>query len=115
MRKISPPPGFFFKQTVFVTLVTVEIQLHFLQGQTNHRTQRINSIGVTSTYLYVIECTIELLAWWLKRVDKNQWKARVYVSAFRDDSQGGSVGHFSVGSNNFLVEPDFWDVCTLSI
>ena len=27
----------------------------------------------------------------------------------------GSVGHFRVGSNNFLVEPDIWDVCTLYI
>ena len=46
---LAPTGFFFFKQTVFiVTLVTVEIQLHFLQGQTIHTTQRTSIIGVTS-------------------------------------------------------------------
>ena len=61
--KSRPPPGIFFKETIFiVTLVTVEIQLHFLQGQTIHTTQCTNSIGVTSMYLSVMEYAIEL-AW----------------------------------------------------
>ena len=55
---------FFWKQTVFiVTFVTAEIQLHFLQGQTIHTTQRTNSTGVTSVYLSVMEYAIELLTW----------------------------------------------------
>jgi len=40
-------------------------------------------------YLSVMEYAIELLAWLLKRVDTNQWKARVYVSALRDGYPGG--------------------------
>jgi len=62
-RKISPHRDFFLKQTVFsVTLVTLEIQLHFMQGQTIHTTQRTNSNGVASMYLSVMEYAIELLA-----------------------------------------------------
>ena len=63
-RKISTHRDFFFKQTAFiVTLITVEIQLHFLQGQTIQTTQRTNSIGVTSMYLSVMEYATEILAW----------------------------------------------------
>ena len=62
--KSRPHRDCFLKQTIFiVTLVAVEIRLHFLQGQTIHTAQRTNSIGVTSMYLSVMEYAIELLAW----------------------------------------------------
>ena len=63
-QKILRHRDFFLKQMVFIfTLVTVEIQLHFLQGQTIHTTQCTNSIAVASMYLSVMVYATELLAW----------------------------------------------------